>query len=116
MLKMRYKKIKKPWGGYIVLQKHPAYWLKKLFVSKGESLSLQSHKGRSEIWVVLSGNVAVIKGNSHFRLGAGEFLKINKKEKHRITGLRDAQILEVAFGKARERDIIRYADKYGRTT
>ena len=81
---------------------------------QGEKLSLQSHKNRFEIWIVLSGRIEVIKGNLPLLLKEGEFLKINKKEKHRITGLKDSWILEVDFGQMRENDIIRFKDDYGR--
>ncbi len=106
--------VKKPWGSYVILEKHPGFWLKKLFINKGELLSLQSHGKRSEIWVVLKGKVAVQKGEKRFVLSVGEFLKIEAKEKHRIKGLSQACILEVAFGATKERDIIRYEDKYNR--
>ncbi|MBT9169314.1 MAG: Mannose-1-phosphate guanylyltransferase 1 [Syntrophomonadaceae bacterium] len=108
------KMIKKPWGGYAFLEKRPTYWIKKLFINKGEELSLQSHKERYEIWTVLEGRISAQKGNNRFVLNKGEFLKIDKEEKHRISGLTKSCILEVAFGKPKERDIIRYEDKYGR--
>jgi len=63
---------------------------------------------------VLSGSVEVMKGSSRLLLKEGDFLKINKKEKHRITGLKDSWILEAAFGQVRENDIIRFKDDYGR--
>jgi len=113
-MKNKNKTILRPWGKYIILEKKRNYWIKKLFVRQGEKLSLQSHKGRFEIWIVLSGRIEVIKGNSHLLLKEGEFLKINKKEKHRITGLKDSWILETAFGQMRENDIIRFKDDYGR--
>lgn len=113
-MKNKNKTILKPWGKYIILGKEQGYWIKKLFVRQEASISLQIHKGRFEIWIVLSGRVEVIKGNSRLKFKAGEFLKIDKKEKHRITGLKDSWILEVAFGKARENDIIRFKDDYGR--
>lgn len=111
---MTNKKISKPWGKYIILEKKPNFWIKKLFIRRDGRLSLQGHKDRSEFWIVLSGSTEVIKGKSKLKLKAGEFIKINKKEKHRITGLKDSWILEIALGKARERDIKRYEDDYGR--
>lgn len=113
-MKITKKIILKPWGKYIVLEKKQGYWIKKLFIRPGASISLQSHKNRSEVWIVLSGKIKVIKGGSQFKLKKGEFLKINKKEKHRITGLEDSWVLEIAFGQVRESDIIRFKDIYGR--
>lgn len=111
---MKNKTILKPWGKYVILEKKPNFWIKKLFVRQGMRFSLQSHKGRDEIWVVISGEIDAVKGNSHFKIKEGEFLKINKNEKHRIAGIKDSWILEVALGQVRERDNIRYQDDYGR--
>ena len=104
----------KPWGKYIILEKTSKHWIKKLFVKKGQKLSLQSHEERTEIWVVLSGKIEAIRGNSSFFLGTGELIKIGKKEKHRIIALDDSWVLEAAFGHVLENDIVRYQDDYGR--
>lgn len=112
--KKKYKKIIKPWGSYQILEKTLNYWIKKILVNKGTRLSLQSHKYRSEIWVVLKGKISAQKGNANYVLTKGEFLKIGKEEKHRISGLTKAWILEIALGKTKERDIIRYQDDYDR--
>jgi len=113
-MKNKNKTILRPWGKYVILEKKQNYWIKKLFVRQGEKLSLQSQKNRFEVWIVLSGRIEVIKGNSSLLFKEGEFLKINKKEKHRITGLKDSWILETAFGQVRENDVIRFKDDYGR--
>lgn len=104
----------KPWGKYVVIEKNKGYWIKKLFVSRGKKISLQSHQDRFELWTVLSGKVEAIKGKSSYFLASGESIKINKKEKHRIIAIQDSWILEVAFGRVRENDIVRYQDDYGR--
>ena len=106
--------VKRPWGEYHVLEKTPKHWLKKIFINKGEQSSLQSHKHRDEIWIVLQGKIKAQKGNDSFILNEGEVLRIGKEEKHRIYGLTKACILEAAFGQPRERDIIRYEDEYGK--
>lgn len=106
--------VMKPWGEYIVLEQTENYWLKKIFVKKGARLSLQSHRGRSEVWVVLSGEIEAVKGDSHRILRAGESTAIEKNEKHRIIGREDSWVLEAAFGELSEDDIIRYEDDYGR--
>ncbi|MEN4006530.1 MAG: phosphomannose isomerase type II C-terminal cupin domain [Methanobacteriaceae archaeon] len=109
-----YKFVERPWGGYLVLEKYPDYWLKKIFIDKGEQLSLQSHRNRYEIWIVLQGKIRVQKNDAFFILQKGDYLKINENEKHRLYGLSSAVVLEAAFGQPREEDIIRYEDKYGR--
>lgn len=114
MPKKNHKLIKRPWGGYAVLEKRRNYWLKKLFVKRGAQLSLQSHKKRYEMWIVLEGKIRAQKGGASFVVRGGEYIKINKNERHRISGLADSVVLEAAFGQPKERDIIRYEDMYGR--
>lgn len=104
----------RPWGRYVVLEKKAGYWIKKLFVRKGAMLSLQRHRDRREVWIVLSGKVRVTTGNTRKTLETGACVQIAKREKHRITGLQPSWILEAAFGRARERDIVRLDDLYGR--
>ena len=104
----------KPWGMYKILELDQKHWIKKLFVKKGQRLSLQSHKDRAEIWIVLSGSIVAIKGNKTLKLKEGDLIKIERGEKHRITGSEDSWILETAFGKVREEDIFRYEDDFGR--
>lgn len=108
--------VQKPWGSYEIIEKKPTYWIKKLFVKKGEVLSLQSHNERSEVWIVLIGTIKAQKNTATYTLKEGESITIKKKEKHRIIGVTDACVLEAAFGRPKERDIIRYEDKYGRNT
>lgn len=107
-------KIKRPWGGYTILKKTKNHWLKKLFVNKNARLSLQSHRYRDEIWYILSGKIKAQVGARQTILSVGDFIFVPKNKKHRITGISQACILEVAFGKTLEKDIIRYADDYGR--
>lgn len=109
-----YITVKKPWGYYTIIIKKQHYWVKKLVVKRGHRLSLQSHKEREEFWFVLSGEIDATKGSSDIKLGKLDFLKINKGEKHRIKGIVDSDVLEIAVGNVKERDIIRYEDDYGR--
>lgn len=104
----------KPWGEYIVLEQTADYWIKKIFVRAGEKISLQRHHDRSEVWVVLSGEITAIKGTTELHCGVGDMVKIEKNEPHRIIALTDAWILEAAFGAPREDDIVRLEDAYGR--
>jgi mannose-6-phosphate isomerase-like protein (cupin superfamily) len=107
-------KVIRPWGGYTVLKKTAKYWVKKLFIHKNARLSLQSHRYRNEICFVLGGEIKALVGNKTVKAKPNDVIFIPKLTKHRITGLSEACILEVAFGKVLERDIVRYADDYGR--
>ena len=83
----------------------------------GKALSLQSHKQRSEHWVVISGVASVIKGNDEFILNKNESTFIPVNTKHRLTNKSKniLVIIEVQTGKYfGEDDIKRYDDIYGR--
>jgi mannose-6-phosphate isomerase-like protein (cupin superfamily) len=112
---MKYEKSIRPWGWHRVLIKiGEKAWIKVVFVKQGERLSLQSHEERIEIWIVLKGKVETLVNDKNRVLKPGGILKINRKEKHRMGGIQNSYILELAFGRPSETDIIRYEDDYGR--
>lgn len=106
--------IKRPWGGYTILKKTNRFWVKKLLIRQKERFSLQSHCDREEVWFVLSGTILAQIGKERRKGKSGDFFFVPKKKKHRITGITEAVVLEVAFGKTLETDITRYEDDYGR--
>lgn len=108
------KQIRRPWGWYEIITKKSGYWIKKISVLKGHQLSLQSHKWRSETWIVLLGQVTITKGDKKLVLSQGESIVIAKNELHRISAIKNSLILEIAFGRVLENDIIRFEDDYGR--
>jgi len=112
---MKHNKNFRPWGWHkIIWQIQDKAWVKIVFVKQGERLSLQSHNNRSEIWLVIKGLVEARVGEKIHQLGIGRFVNISKKQKHRLTGIKDSYILEIALGCPKEEDIIRYEDDYGR--
>ena len=112
--KILYTRATRPWGGYEVIEQKDGYWVKKLFVTRGEQTSLQSHAEREEVWIVLQGEILATHGTAQSSLSVGEVLRVGRGEKHRLHGITDSVVLEVAFGNPREEDIIRYEDDYGR--
>lgn len=111
---MEQPKIKRPWGGYTILEKAESHWVKKLFIHKGSRTSLQSHELRDEVWFVLSGDVIAQIGEKLHEAKSGDVLFISRNKKHRLTGTKNACVLEVAYGKVLETDIVRYEDDFGR--
>ena len=83
----------------------------------GGKLSLQSHKHRSEHWVVVKGTASVTKGELNFKLltnestfipvGAMHMLKNNEPDHLSIIEVQTGNYLE-------EDDIVFYDDGYGR--
>lgn len=108
----------RPWGWFETLIISDGFQVKQIFVKPGASLSLQSHKHRSEHWIVTKGNATVTinddvtmleKGQSTF-IPLGAIHRLENKESH------DLEIIEVQLGSyLGEDDIIRYDDIYARS-
>ncbi len=116
---IEHRTVMRPWGSYTVLEDHDSgYKLKKIEVNPGASLSLQSHRRRSEHWVVVSGTATVTRGEEMFTVSRNESTYIPIGEKHRLANDGEAplQIVEVQVGDyLGEDDIERFDDDYGRS-
>jgi len=107
----------RPWGKYRVLVDDANHKVKKLTVYPGAILSLQSHKRRSEHWVVVKGTARIINGELNIELHKNESTYIPATHKHRLSnsGKTNLEIIEVQTGDYfEEDDIIRYDDVYNR--
>ena len=107
----------RPWGTWEVLDAGEGFCVKRICVTPGNILSLQSHNFRNEHWIIVVGNAMVTLGDEKFSKKAGENVFIPVKVKHRIQN--DSQemleFIEVQTGEnLDENDIIRYEDSYGR--
>ena len=62
--------VQKPWGSYQILEKGKNYLVKNILVKPEGKLSLQSHKYRSEHWVVVKGTarLTIEKKNNKFEI------------------------------------------------
>jgi len=86
-------------------------------VAPGESLSLQSHKHRSEHWLVASGIATVECDGEKIYLNQFESISIPQGTKHRLSNENKEllKVVEVQLGEIlSEDDITRYEDKYKR--
>ena len=109
--------ITRPWGTYTVLQDSPGFKIKRLEVRPGGRLSLQSHKYRSEHWVVVKGQAQVLNNDKTVSLLVNESIYIPAGHKHRLENPTDQAlvIIEVQCGEyLGEDDIERFEDIYGR--
>jgi mannose-1-phosphate guanylyltransferase len=113
----------RPWGVYYVLEDNPTFKVKKIVVNPDHRLSLQSHKHRSEHWVVVSGTATVEVRNSEQESKWVEDLSPNESTfipmncKHRLAnyGRIPLVIVEVQVGEyTGEDDIERFEDDYSR--
>ncbi|EGI77344.1 mannose-1-phosphate guanyltransferase [Hylemonella gracilis ATCC 19624] len=110
--------VHRPWGTYATLKEETGYKVKRITVRSGQSLSLQYHHQRAEHWVVVQGTAIVQIGDLEHLTVPGQYRYIPLKEKHRLTNIGDDELvlIEVQCGSyLGEDDIVRLADKYGRT-
>ena len=85
-------------------------------VKPGQRLSLQSHTGRAELWIVIDDGALVEVDGDVRQCKAGDEVWIPANARHRLScaGDRPVRVLEVAFGNWQQEDITRYADDYAR--
>ena len=108
---------KRPWGSYTILHSGVNYQVKKLTISPGKRISMQSHKFRAEHWFVVSGEGIAELNDDIITVLPGDSVDVAIGVKHRVTngGEGDLVLIEVQTGTSfSEEDIIRYEDDYGR--
>ena len=109
--------VHRPWGTYTVLLEGIGFKLKRIEVKPGAALSLQSHRHRSEHWVVVNGMAKITNGDDVLELEHNQSTYIPAGNKHRLENLGDEMLtlIEVQCGDyLGENDIMRYEDTYGR--
>ena len=112
-VRIRYKDMTRPWGGFLVIEEEDAEKFiqqffshltkeelsisgklspKILLVEPGKKLSWQFHHRRAEIWKLVSGHGGVIKSdddseNEIIILEPGDLVELKQGERHRLIGL-----------------------------
>lgn len=112
-----HKTVERPWGNYTVLNQAEGYKVKRVVVNKGEALSLQFHRRRSEHWVLVSGKAKIEKAAQSLYLSPGESTFIPAAMNHRLENLGPDELvlIEVQIGEyLEEDDIVRIDDPYAR--
>lgn len=109
-------RVVRPWGGFEQYALNEPCTVSLMTVEPGQRLSLQSHEGRAELWIVLDDGAMVCLGEETVRCRRGDEVWIPAGAKHRLSNPLDVplRVLEVAFGCWRQEDIVRYADDYRR--
>jgi len=108
----------RPWGSYTSLEIGDKYQVKRINVNPGSRLSLQSHRYRSENWVVVNGEAYVTINDQQFTVQQGEHIFVPAGARHRMEnkGKGPLVFIEVQSGDyLGEDDIERFEDDYGRT-
>lgn len=113
--------VERPWGAFKQYAHNEPVTVSLMRVKPGQRLSLQSHEGRAELWIVLDDGAAVQIGDEEFYPEAGAELWIPAGARHRLSsrhapgeGGAVVRVLEVAFGDWQQADITRYDDDYDR--
>lgn len=107
----------RPWGWFESLAIGDSFQVKRIYVNPSASLSLQSHKYRSEHWIVVVGTATITIDEEISILTEGQSVYIPLGAKHRLENLGKFPmvLIEVQTGVyLGEDDIFRYEDRYNR--
>ena len=109
-------RVSRPWGTFSQYAFNEDVTVSLMTVRPGMRLSLQSHSGRAELWIVLDEGAEVQVGEEIYHPHAMEEIWIPANAKHRLTSTGpDVRVLEVAYGNWQQADITRYADDFQRS-
>ena len=109
--------VNKPWGSYQIIDQGENFVVKNIVVKPYGKLSLQSHKHRSEHWVIVEGRAEVTINGNITTLEPNQSIYIPSETKHRLANNYDKNLIliEVWYGEILdEEDITRYEDIYNR--
>jgi mannose-6-phosphate isomerase len=105
----------RPWGSFKQYAHNREVTVSLMTVTPSQRLSLQSHTGRAELWIVLDDGAAVQVDDTIFHPAAGDEIWIPANSRHRLSSTGPTvRVLEVAFGNWQQADITRYDDDYAR--
>jgi mannose-6-phosphate isomerase len=111
--------VERPWGSFRQYAHNHEVTVSLMSVTPGQRLSLQSHTGRAELWIVLDEGAVVQVNDVTYHAVPGDEIWIPAGARHRLQstvadGGPAVRVLEVAFGNWQQADITRYADDYQR--
>lgn len=108
--------VERPWGSFKQYAFNQDVTASLMEVKPGHKLSLQSHTGRAELWIVLDEGAIVQIGDELLHPRVGDEIWIPAQTKHRLSSAGPSvRVLEVAFGNWQQADITRYEDDYQRS-
>ena len=107
----------RPWGKYCKFHQEPGVWVKRIEVSPKARLSLQTHRYRSEKWIVVIGKGVATVDDREIQVKPGTVVDVPLGAVHRLSNPYEEPlvIIEVACGESlTEEDITRLQDDYSR--
>jgi mannose-6-phosphate isomerase len=111
--------VERPWGSFKQYAHNEEVTVSLMAVKAGQRLSLQSHTGRAELWIVLDEGAVVQVDDEIYHPHPGDEIWIPAGARHRLSSALTeddppVRVLEVAFGNWQQADITRYDDDYQR--
>ena len=109
----------RPWGWFDSLVTGPRFQVKRIVVTPGNKLSLQSHVHRAEHWTVVEGTAHVTLDGTEHIITENQSIFVPLGAVHRMEnrGKLNMTLIEVQTGSyLGEDDIVRYEDIYSRDT
>ena len=112
-----FTKFEKPWGYEELIECNDRYVVKKLFMKKGHSCSIQYHELKTETIIVLNGLLNIYIGDTVDTLNEkiyspGETVTIKPYTVHRMEAVEDCTYIETSTNELW--DVIRLKDNYNR--
>ena len=112
-----FTKIEKPWGSEELIECNDKYVVKKLFMKKGHSCSIQYHELKTETIIVLNGSLNIYVGDNIDELSkkvylAGDTITIKPYTIHRMEANEDSTYMETSTNELW--DVVRLKDNYNR--
>ncbi len=105
----------RPWGNFRQFTHNQESTVKILTVEAGQTLSLQQHEKRDELWIVLDEGLRVQVDDDVLEPSVGDEIIIMRGSRHRLASAGPrGRVLEIAFGYFDENDIVRLEDAYNR--
>jgi mannose-6-phosphate isomerase-like protein (cupin superfamily) len=109
----------RPWGEFYGWDAGEDWKLKTIYINPGKRLSLQYHHHRREHWMLVEGDATATihdEGGTPrtIEMKKGEQLYVDVEAVHRLESKKGGIVVEIAFGKFDENDIVRVEDDFGR--
>ena len=89
----------KSWGTYRVLDVEDESLTIKITLGAGQSMNYHSHKNRSEVWVVVSGQGKTIVDGMEQQISAGDVITMEAGCRHTVMAETDLLMIEVQLGR-----------------
>ena len=90
------KVVEKKWGYEKWLENNEKYCCKLLVLNKGYQCSMHYHKSKDEMFLIIKGHVRLELDKKVLHMLPGHYVRLWPGAKHRFTGMKDSEILEVS--------------------